>query len=103
MLYREWQPPPPEELVDEKGRPIEPPVCPVCGGLGYLDRIAIFEVLDVEDSIRNAIVNQPRVETIAKAMRQAGHKGLQDEGIKLVLAGVTSLNELQRVLKASQS
>ena len=31
------------------------------------------------------------------------HKGLQDEGIKLVLAGVTSLNELQRVLKASQS
>ncbi|MEC8570765.1 MAG: ATPase, T2SS/T4P/T4SS family [Planctomycetota bacterium] len=103
VLYREWQPPPPEELVDEKGRPIEPPVCPVCGGLGYLDRIAIFEVLDVEDSIRNAIVNQPRVETIAKAMRQAGHKGLQDEGIKLVLAGVTSLNELQRVLKASQS
>ncbi len=100
-LYREWQPPPPEELVDEKGRPIEPPICPVCGGLGYLGRIAIFELMDIDDSIRAAIVNQPKVEAISKVARQAGHKSLQEEGLKLVLAGVTSLNELQRVLKTS--
>jgi type II secretory ATPase GspE/PulE/Tfp pilus assembly ATPase PilB-like protein len=35
LLYREYQPPPPEQRVDAKGRPIEIPICQTCGGVGY--------------------------------------------------------------------
>ena len=98
-LYREYQPPPPEELVDEKGRPIEPPVCQVCGGLGYIGRVAIFELLVVDDEIRKVIVHDPRVEAIEQVARKQGHQGLQATGLQLVVAGITSLSELQRVLK----
>lgn len=100
VLYREFQPPPPEELVDEKGRPIEVPICPTCGGLGYVGRIAIFELMEIEDTLRSTIANQASIEAIQAASRKSGNRGLQEEGIQLVLAGVTSLAELQRVLKA---
>ena len=100
VLFKEYQPPPPEELVDEKGRPIEVPICPTCGGLGYVGRIAIFELMEINDALRSTITNQPKLEAIQQASRRSGNLGLQEEGIQLVLAGVTSLPELQRVLKA---
>lgn len=99
QLYREWQPPPPEELIDEKGRPIEPQLCQVCGGIGYIGRVAIFELLIVDEGVRRAIVNEPSIEGIATASRGSGHLGLQASGLQLVVAGITSLSELQRVLK----
>ena len=99
ILYKQWQPPPPEELVDEKGRPMEPVLCTVCGGLGYIGRIAIYELLKIDDNIRKMIVNDPRVESIRQAALQSGHVPMSEQGLKLVLAGVTSLSELQRVLK----
>lgn len=98
-LYREYQPPPPEELVDEKGRPIPAPVCQVCGGLGYIGRVAIFELLVIDDEVRKVIVNDPSVEAIDQVARKQGHHGLQGAGLQLVVAGITSLSELQRVLK----
>lgn len=99
VLFQEYQPPPPEERVDAKGRPIEIPICPSCGGLGYVGRIAIFELLEIDDSIRAAIITQQKPEAIRVAARKAGCATLQDEGLKLVVAGITSLPELQRVLK----
>jgi type II secretory ATPase GspE/PulE/Tfp pilus assembly ATPase PilB-like protein len=99
QLYREYQPPPPEQLVDEKGRPIVPPICPKCGGVGYFGRTGIFELLVVNDELRQALVKQPTLEVLRQVSRKAGHRGLQEEGILLVARGVTSLTELQRVLK----
>ena len=55
--------------------------------------------LDVDDKIREALVKQPKLEVLRKIARAAGHRGLQEEGILLVAQGITSLNELQRVLK----
>jgi type II secretory ATPase GspE/PulE/Tfp pilus assembly ATPase PilB-like protein len=98
-LYREWQPPPPEERVDAKGRPIEIPVCGTCGGLGYVGRIAIFELLEANDAVRTAIAGQVKADVLQQVAKKAGNASLQDEGIKLVLAGITSLPELQRILK----
>lgn len=99
-LFKQYEPPPPEALIDEKGRPIEPPPpCRACGGLGYIGRIGVFELLEVNDEIRRALVNEPKVETIAAIAKKSGNATLQDEGVKLVLAGVTSLEELQRILK----
>lgn len=99
VLYQEYKPPPPEQQVDEKGRPIEIPVCQKCGGLGYCGRIGLFELLKIDDKIREALVAQPNLETIKRVAKASGHRSLQEEGILQVAQGVTSVQELQRALK----
>jgi type II secretory ATPase GspE/PulE/Tfp pilus assembly ATPase PilB-like protein len=103
MLYREWQPPPPSpeppDAKKKKGEDEEPQICQLCNGLGYRGRTGIFELMVVNDAIRQALVKQPDVNVIRQLSRQAGNRSLQEEGILLVAQGVTSLPELQRVLK----
>ena len=99
-LYREFQLPPPEQRVDAKGRPIEFETCQECGGLGFLGRTAIFELLEVNEQMRAALKRKPNLDLLRKIAKAAGHRSIQEEGILLVAQGVTSLPELQRVLKA---
>jgi type II secretory ATPase GspE/PulE/Tfp pilus assembly ATPase PilB-like protein len=97
FLYREKQPPPPgHEPPKKKG---EPEICPKCRGLGYFGRTAIYELLIVTDELRQALLANPKVEVLRQIAARGGHPSLQEEGILLVAAGVTSLTELQRVLK----
>ncbi len=107
-LYREWQPPPPDPEREKKEMKegLPPGACPLCrqegpqcGGIGYRDRTGIFELLEVTDQIREALVKQPKLDVLRKIARAGGHRGLQEEGIVLVAQGTTSLTELQRVLK----
>jgi type II secretory ATPase GspE/PulE/Tfp pilus assembly ATPase PilB-like protein len=100
-LYKEWQPTP-----DPEKKKIPPEACefcglmgPTCHGLGYVGRTGIFELLEVDDKLRQALVKQPKLEVLRQVARQQGHRGLQEEGVLLVAQGLTSLNELQRVLK----
>jgi type II secretory ATPase GspE/PulE/Tfp pilus assembly ATPase PilB-like protein len=86
-LYRE---PTPEE-VDK--------VCTECGGIGYFGRTAMFELLQVNDAIRQILAGSPQLDLVKKAARAAGMRSLQEEGILLVAKGVTSLPELMRALK----
>lgn len=83
-------PPPPEDPKD---------ICRACRGIGYKGRIGVFELLTVNDKLREALVKQPKLEVLRKVARASGHRGLQEEGLVLVVKGVTSLQELQRVLK----
>jgi type II secretory ATPase GspE/PulE/Tfp pilus assembly ATPase PilB-like protein len=73
--------------------------CLECGGLGYLGRTAIFELLVVDDAARKVLATSPDADTLRQAARKAGMQSLQQEGIVLVAKGVTSLPELMRVLK----
>ena len=95
VLFREYQPPPP----GSKKRKGEPEVCPDCGGLGYKGRTAIFELVKVSDEMRQALVEQPRLDVLRQLSRKAGNRSLQEEGVLLVARGVTAINELQRALK----
>ncbi|MEZ6106769.1 MAG: ATPase, T2SS/T4P/T4SS family [Pirellulaceae bacterium] len=97
-LYGEWQPPPPEMQVDEKGNPIEIPICPRCHGVGYQGRAAIYELLVVNDEIRDAIRRKADLAEMMTITSKA-HVPLRDEGVVLVAKGVTSVEELQRVLQ----
>jgi type II secretory ATPase GspE/PulE/Tfp pilus assembly ATPase PilB-like protein len=99
VLYRQFQPPPPEQRVDEKGRPIEIPICQTCGGLGYHGRTGIFEMLEVTDQVRDVLTRQPSLDNIRRAAKASGHRSLQEEGIVLMAQGTTSWEELQRVMK----
>lgn len=88
-FYRPRQPKPEEPV----------PPCETCGGIGYLGRTAIFELLIVGDAVRQVLRSRPTVEHLKKAARKDGMKSLQEEGILLVAKGVTSLPELLRALK----
>jgi type II secretory ATPase GspE/PulE/Tfp pilus assembly ATPase PilB-like protein len=64
-----------------------------------MGRTSIFELLVIEDTIRDALIKQPKLEILRKVARKAGHRTLQEEGIVLVAQGITSVAELTRVLK----
>ncbi|HEY3393331.1 MAG TPA: ATPase, T2SS/T4P/T4SS family [Lacipirellulaceae bacterium] len=81
-----------------KAEEIDKP-CPECGGLGFKGRTGLFELLEVDDKIREILLKQPQLELLRKAARAAGMRTFQEEGLLLVAKGVTSLAELQRVLK----
>ncbi|HEX6962738.1 MAG TPA: ATPase, T2SS/T4P/T4SS family [Lacipirellula sp.] len=90
QLYR---PPKPEEIEEQKQ------VCQTCQGIGYVGRTGIFELLAVTDQMREILAKQPNLDLLRKAARADGQRSLQEEGILLVAKGITSLQELQRVLK----
>jgi type II secretory ATPase GspE/PulE/Tfp pilus assembly ATPase PilB-like protein len=81
-----------------KPEEIEKP-CKTCGGLGYIGRTAVFELLIVDDQIRQILLKEPKLELLKKAAKAAGMRSFQEEGVLLIARGVTSLAELQRVLK----
>ncbi len=86
-LYR---PPKPEE--------IEKP-CKTCQGLGYLGRTGLFELLVLNDKMREILIKQPKLALLKEAARAARQRSLQEEGVLLVAQGTTSLQELTRVLQ----
>jgi type II secretory ATPase GspE/PulE/Tfp pilus assembly ATPase PilB-like protein len=102
---------PPPELLKKLGipkgwvqsfyRPPENPeeVCPDCEGIGYLGRTAIFELLNINDEIREVLTKQPKLDALRKAARTTNNRSLQEEGLVVVAQGVTSLAELKRVLE----
>lgn len=100
-LYTQFRLPPPEQRVDAKGRPLEIPPCEVCGGIGYIGRIAAFDAIFVTDSVRQALIKQPTAEAIEQAARAEGKQALLTQAYKLVLHGITTFQEVQRVMKAT--
>jgi len=73
--------------------------CKDCGGVGFLGRTGIFELLVVNDKVREVLLKQPKMEVLRPAAKAAGMRPFQEEGVLLIAKGTTSLAELQRVLK----
>ena len=73
--------------------------CKTCQALGYLGRTGLFELLVVTDQMREILIKQPKLELLKQAARAAHQRSLQEEGVLLVAQGITSLQELQRVLQ----
>jgi general secretion pathway protein E len=73
--------------------------CEQCHGTGYLGRTAIFDMLVVDNKLKASIVSS---DTWINELRQAGDEQgkshLRKQGLKMVLSGVTSLEELKRVV-----
>ncbi|MDZ4851573.1 MAG: ATPase, T2SS/T4P/T4SS family [Pirellulaceae bacterium] len=100
QLYQPYIPPPPEQRVDAKGNPIEIPICTKCNGRGYFGRVAIFELLELTPEIKQAILKYAKTpDTIRQVAKKAGHVGFQDEAIISVATGLTSLQEMQRIMQ----
>lgn len=98
VLYQPFIPPPPEQRVDANGKPIEIEICKKCNGRGYYGQAAIFELLSLNDEIRKAILKKPEPAAIAAVAKEQGFLSLQEEGVLAVATGLTSLQEVQRVM-----
>jgi type IV pilus assembly protein PilB len=99
-LYRATTAPPPRQLDDDDDEEEYIP-CSKCNGIGYLGRTALFELIEMTDPMRTLVVENPDVAEIKKLARAEGMTTLQGSGLELVAKGRTSLEELQRVFKAS--
>jgi type IV pilus assembly protein PilB len=72
--------------------------CGACGGTGYYGRFAIHEVLEVSEDIERLIVERGHSEDLRKAAVAQGMLTLRTAGMIEVARGVTSLEEILRVI-----
>ncbi len=101
QLYQPYIPPPPEQRVDARGNQIEIPICPKCHGRGYYGRIGVFELLELTPEIKQAVLKYAKTpDAIRQFAKTTGHLGFQEEAILAVATGLTSLQEMQRIMQA---
>lgn len=74
-------------------------VCTHCGGLGFRGRIGVFELLMINERIRDMVREKAAMSTIRAEARKNGMLYMREEGLRLVVRGVTSVDELMRVVK----
>jgi type IV pilus assembly protein PilB len=72
--------------------------CPRCGRTGYKGRIGVFQLLVVNDEIESLAAHTAPREEIERAAAAAGMRSLWDDGIAKAAAGLTSIEELARVV-----
>ena len=72
--------------------------CPRCDGYGYKGRLALIEVLRFDAEIDELIAGMATIREIGRAATAKGFISLADDGVRKVLKGVTSLEEISRVL-----
>ena len=68
--------------------------CTVCNYTGYLGRLPIFEFMPVDKQIRRAMIKGASEDEIRQISRKKGYSGLFESGIKRVLAGLTTAEEV---------
>jgi general secretion pathway protein E len=90
----------PADKVDVFYRPPKDPeqVCPTCGGTGYVGRTGIFELLIINDALRDLIRENPSANAIKAEARKSGLVYLREDGLRQVMVGKTSIEELVRVV-----
>ncbi len=91
----------PVEKVDVFYRRPENPeqVCQQCGGTGYFGRIGIFELMVLTEPMREMIRENPSITKLKAEARKNGMIYLQEDGLRQVIQGRTSIEELLRVVK----
>jgi type IV pilus assembly protein PilB len=72
--------------------------CTRCGGGGYRGRIGVYEIMPVSDAIRDLTLHSAAADEIAATARAEGMRTLRDDAFEKVRAGVTSIEEVMRVL-----
>lgn len=74
----------------------KPKGCPACNGTGYKGRIALFEVMPIDDDIRELILARAQSREIKKKAMEKGMITLRRSGLIKIKAGITSVEEVLR-------
>lgn len=71
--------------------------CPSCMNRGYRGRTGIYEILLMDDDIRQMIMGRSDSSTIKNRAQEKGMRTLKEDGAKKVIAGITTTEEVLRV------
>ena len=91
MLHR-----PPTRVVTKDGQVV---VCPRCRNGRYVGRTAMFELMPADEEAREMIRRGATVSDLRVHARKLGMRNLQEEGLRLVISGRTSIDEVLRAIK----
>ena len=72
--------------------------CPRCNHTGYRGRIGVFQFLRMSEEIAALAVQHASRDEIAKVALQSGMRPMWDDGLEKVASGLTSMEELARIL-----
>jgi type IV pilus assembly protein PilB len=72
--------------------------CPHCRGKGYLGRTVVCEILYVDEEIADKIMNEHSLFEIRALAIKKGFKSLQEDAVDKVLRGITTVEEIKRVV-----
>jgi type II secretory ATPase GspE/PulE/Tfp pilus assembly ATPase PilB-like protein len=91
----------PVDKIDKFFRPpkdaAEP--CPTCGGLGYKGRVGVYEFLEINERLREMVREKDSMNNMKSEARKNGFLYMKEEGLRLVVKGITSIDEMLRVVK----
>jgi type IV pilus assembly protein PilB len=82
---------PPNRVAWPKG-------CSDCDSTGYKGRLGIYELLSIDDSIRSILRGVYKPDLVKTAARNAGMRFMQEDALQKLQAGVTTLEEILRVV-----
>ncbi|MCM8804383.1 MAG: GspE/PulE family protein [Candidatus Omnitrophica bacterium] len=68
--------------------------CHICNGTGYGGRTGIFELMVINEELRRVIIKNPDFSEIKEVARRSGMELLREDGIKKVIAGITTISEV---------
>ncbi len=75
-------------------RVMQPVGCERCRGTGYKGRMGIFEIFVVDDEVRHMINQKKPTLLLRQKARQLGMRTLREDGVRKVLSGLTSAEEV---------
>jgi type IV pilus assembly protein PilB len=89
----------PEDAAAREGMALYRKVgCPRCNRTGYKGRIGIFQLLVMNDELEGLAAGNASRDAVERAAMEAGMRSLWDDGIAKAAAGLTSIEELTRVV-----
>ena len=92
-------------ILSEEGRPDDRVVachgsgCDQCNQTGYRGRTTIAEMMEMDDEIREMVTGNAPTSRLDRAAREKGMTPLLEEGIRKVIEGITTLEEVNRVVE----
>ena len=78
-------------------------ICPVCNGSGYKGRLGLYEVMKINENIRELIMKSGNADEIKDCAIKTGMRTLLNYGLELVKQQLTSLEEVERVCLLEES
>lgn len=73
--------------------------CPLCQKTGYLGRVGIFEILDMQEPIKKLVLKKADASQIKEGAIRAGMTTMIEDGLEKVENGVTTIEEILRVTR----
>ncbi len=70
--------------------------CPECRGTGYRGQIALHELLPITEEVRTLVREDRSAGEIARAASKVGYRPMRHDGLKKVLLGLTTIEEIER-------